>query len=34
MPKYMLIMRSTQEALDASAEMDFTEIINAMGAYN
>lgn len=32
--KYMLIMRSTQEALDASKEMDFEEIINAMGAYN
>lgn len=34
MPKYMLIMRSTQEALEASADLDFTEIINAMGAYN
>lgn len=32
--KYMLIMRSTQEALDASKEMDFEEILNAMGAYN
>lgn len=32
--KHMLIMRATQEALDASKEMDFTEIINAMGAYN
>ncbi len=34
MPKYMLIMRSTQDALDASKELDVTEIINAMGAYN
>lgn len=32
--KYMLIMRSTQEALDASQEMDFEEVLNAMGAYN
>ncbi len=32
--KYMLIMRSTDEANAASAEMDFEEIINAMGAYN
>lgn len=32
--KYMLIMRSTQEALDASQEADFEEILNAMGAYN
>lgn len=32
--KYMLIMRSTQAAVDASQEMDFEEIINAMGAYN
>ena len=32
--KYMLIMRSTQAALEASQEMDFEEIINAMGAYN
>jgi hypothetical protein len=32
--KYMLIMRSTEEALDASKEMDFNEIIAAMGAYN
>ncbi len=34
MPKYMLIMRSTQAAIEASADLDFTEIINAMGAYN
>jgi hypothetical protein len=32
--KYMLIMRDTQEAFDASQEVDFEEIINAMGAYN
>ena len=32
--KYMLIMRATQAALDASAEMDFEEIIDRMGAYN
>jgi hypothetical protein len=32
--KYMLIMRDTQEAVDASQEVDFEEIINAMGAYN
>ena len=30
----MLIMRATQEAVDASQEVDFEEIINAMGAYN
>ncbi len=32
--KYMLIMRTTAEAVEASASMDFEEIINAMGAYN
>ena len=32
--KYMLIMRSNDEALEASKNMDFEEIINAMGAYN
>ncbi|WP_121257471.1 YciI family protein [Nocardioides ferulae] len=32
--KYMLIMRATAAALEASAEMDFEEIINQMGAYN
>jgi hypothetical protein len=32
--KYILIMRDTQEAFDASLEVDFEEIINAMGAYN
>jgi len=32
--KYMLIMRDTQEAYEASKEVDFEEVINAMGAYN
>lgn len=32
--KYMLIMRDTQEAVEASQKVDFNEIINAMGAYN
>lgn len=32
--KYMLIMRSTAEALEASKDMDFEAVINAMGAYN
>ena len=32
--KHMLIMRATQEAADAFAEMDFEAVINAMGAYN
>ena len=32
--RYMLIMRDTQEAFDASKEVDFEEIISAMGAYN
>lgn len=32
--KYMLIMRATAAAVEASKEMDFEEIINAMGAYN
>jgi len=32
--KYMLIMRSTDEAIEASKEVPFEEIINAMGAYN
>jgi hypothetical protein len=32
--KYMLIMRSTQEAVDAFQEVDFEEVIAAMGAYN
>ncbi len=34
MPKYMLIMRSTAEALAASKQLDMEEIINAMGAFN
>jgi hypothetical protein len=34
MTKYMLIMRTSAEALEASAEMPFEEIINAMGRYN
>jgi hypothetical protein len=32
--KYMLIMRATAEAVEASKEIDFQEIINQMGAYN
>lgn len=32
--KYMLIMRTTDEALAASKGQDFEQIINAMGAYN
>ena len=32
--KYMLIMRASQQAVEASAELDFEEIINQMGAYN
>ena len=32
--KYMLIMRDTDAAIEASKDMDFTEIINAMGRYN
>ena len=32
--KYMLIMRVTEEAVQASKDMDFEEVINAMGAYN
>jgi hypothetical protein len=32
--KYMLIMRVTDEALEASKSQDFEEIINAMGAFN
>lgn len=34
MPKYMFIMRSTAEALEASKEMDVEAMLNAMGAYN
>lgn len=32
--KYMLIMRATDEAIEASKQVPFEEIINAMGAYN
>lgn len=32
--KYMLIMRTTDEALAASAELDFEQIIADMGRYN
>ncbi len=32
--KYMLIMRTTDEAVQASKERDFEEVLNAMGAYN
>lgn len=32
--KHMLIMRATQQAVDAYAELDFEAVINAMGAYN
>lgn len=32
--KYMLIMRATEQAVQASKEEDFKQIINAMGEYN
>jgi len=32
--KYMLIMRATQEAVDGYAQIDFEQVLNAMGAYN
>ena len=32
--KHMLIMRATQQAVDAYEQMDFEAVINAMGAYN
>jgi len=32
--KYMLIMRATDEALEASKEIPFEEMIEAMGRYN
>ena len=32
--KYMLIMRSTAEAVEAFKNVDFEEVINAMGRYN
>jgi hypothetical protein len=34
MPKYMLIMRGTDEGRAAYEETDFTEVIAAMGRYN
>lgn len=32
--KFMLIMRNNEEAKAAYADMDFEQVINAMGAYN
>ncbi|WP_193614166.1 YciI family protein [Nocardioides lijunqiniae] len=32
--KYMLIMRSTDETFEASVDVDFSEIIDAMGRFN
>ena len=32
--KYMLIMRSDASAVEAYKELDFEQVINAMGAYN
>ena len=32
--KFMLIMRATEEAIQASKDTDFEQIIDAMGAYN
>lgn len=34
MKKYMLIMRVTDQAVEASKDIPFEEIINAMGAFN
>ena len=34
MPKYMLIMRATDETVTAYQNMDFQKIINDMGAFN
>ena len=34
MPKYMLIMRSTDEALADFENVDFAEVMDAMGRYN
>ena len=34
MAKYMLIMRSTDEAHAKFASVDFTELLNAMGRFN
>jgi hypothetical protein len=32
--KYMLIMRSDESAVEVYKELDFEEVLNAMGAYN
>jgi hypothetical protein len=32
--KHMLIMRSTDEAVQASEDVDFTEVMDAMGKFN
>ncbi|HET8927778.1 MAG TPA: YciI family protein [Microbacterium sp.] len=32
--KHMLIMRATQQAVEAYKDIDFAEVINAMGRYN
>ena len=32
--KFMMIMRDSEEAYEASKKVDFEEILNAMGAYN
>lgn len=32
--KYMLVMRATDAAIEASKDIPFEELINAMGAYN
>lgn len=32
--KYMLVMRDSEEAVQAAKEQDFEQVINAMGAYN
>ena len=32
--KFMLILRATQQAVDAMADVDMEAVINAMGAYN
>jgi hypothetical protein len=34
MPKYMLIMRSTDAALEASKDLDIEQMITVMGKYN
>lgn len=34
MPQYMLIMRSSQAAEEASKDLDMEAVINAMGAFN